>query len=566
MPFVPPDLDCSSWSMLEPLYRALLDRPVTSRADLEQWLRDFADLDDIVDEYNTWAYIRHTCQTDDPEVEKAYMHVVEDLEPNVKPLYVALQKKFLSAARETGLDRDLLISHLAREWQADVDVYREANVPLQVEQTRLSTEYGKICGAMMVDYRGRPHTLQQMARYLEETDRVVREDAWRLVASRVLEDREPVERIFDRLLELRHEIARNAQQPDYRSYIWLANKRFDYTPEMCLQFGQSCEALIRPLIEELDEQAARDLGVSQLRPWDGAVDPKGRPPLRPFEPDDIEGFVEKTERMIRRMSPYFGERFATLRLGETLDLDSRRAKRPGGYQESLRKSRKPFIFMNAGGVHNDVRTLLHEGGHAFHAFEAWDHVELSFLRRVPTEFAEVASMSMELLAAGAYDEFYSSDEASRAVRKTIEAAIRLLPWIATIDGFQHWLYTHPGHTRDERTAYWLSLLDRFSSRAVEWSGLEDVRAANWQRQIHLFNWPFYYIEYGIAQLGALQLWLQYKQDPHRALANYRAALALGGTRPLPELFEAAGVPFDFSADAIAPLVDAVRGGLAALPA
>ncbi len=565
MPFVPADLDCSDWSQLEPLYRALQDRAIDTQADLKLWLHDFSQLDETVDEYGSWKYIDNTCHTDDPAIEKAFMQYVEEIEPRIKPVYVELQKKFLEAMTRTGLN-EAPLPYLARRWNAEVAIFREANIPLQTEETKLSTEYGKLCGAMMVEFQGQQRTLQQMGRFFEENDRSVRRQAWEVVAGRRLQDREAIDGLLDKLVVLRDQMGRNADHPDYRSYIWQVKKRFDYTPRMCLEFGDSVEKLVVPLIEELDRQDAVDMGLTKLRPWDTAVDPKARPPLRPFEQSDIAGFVEKTRRMFERLSPYLGEQFATMKLGETLDLDSRKGKRPGGYQCSLEKSRKPFIFMNAAGLQGDVETLLHEGGHAFHHLEACDNVALTFVRHAPLEFCEVASMSMELLAGDMYDEFYSAHDARRAKRKTIERAIRLLPWVAIIDGFQHWLYTHPKHTQGERAAAWLALLDRFASKAVDWSGLEEARAAMWQRQSHLFGSPFYYIEYGIAELGSLQLWLAYKKDPQVALANYRKALGLGGTRPLPELFAAAGVKFDFSAATIAPLVEAVREELAAIPA
>jgi len=565
MSFVPATLDCSNWSQLEPLYKALLARPINSQADLKAWLYDFSQLDETVDEYGSWKYIDNTCHTDDPAIEKAFMQFVEEIEPRIKPLYFELQKKFIEAAKRTELN-EAPLPFLAKRWKADVEIFREANIPLQTEETKLSTEYGKICGAMMVEFKGEQRTLQQMGRFLEETDRSTRQEAWKLVSERRMQDREAVDGIFDKLVALRDRMARNADHKDYRSYIWQVKKRFDYTPEMCLQFGDSVEQLVVPLVEELDKQDAEDMGFKKLRPWDTSVDPKSRPPLRPFEQGDIAGFVEKTRRMFNRLSPYLGEQFATMKLGETLDLDSRKGKRPGGYQCSLEKSKKPFIFMNAAGLQGDVETLLHEGGHAFHHLEACDNVDLVFIRHAPLEFCEVASMSMELLAGDMYDEFYSTEEAARAKRKTIERGVRLLPWIAIIDGFQHWIYTHPTHTRSQRTDAWLALLDRFASKSVDWSGLEEARAAMWQRQSHLFGVPFYYIEYGIAQLGSLQLWLAFKKDPQAALANYRKGLALGGTRPLPELFSAAGVKFDFSSKTIAPLVEAVRDELAAIPA
>ena len=565
MPFVPATLDCSNWSQLEPLYLALQNRTINTQADLKAWLRDFADLDETVDEYGSWKYINNTCHTDDAEIEKAFMQYVEEIEPRIKPIYFELQKKFIEAASRTGLS-EAPLPHMLKRWKADVEIFRETNIALQTEETKLSTEYGKICGAMMVDFKGQQRTLQQMGRFFEENDRATRQQAWELVTNRRMQDREQIDGIFDKLVVLRDRMGRNADHPDYRSYIWQVKKRFDYTPDMCLQFGDSVQKLVVPLIEELDRQDAEDMGLTKLKPWDTAVDPKARPPLRPFDQSDIAGFVEKTRRMFERLSPYLGKQFSTMKLGETLDLDSRKGKRPGGYQCSLEKSKKPFIFMNAAGMQGDIETLLHEGGHAFHHLEACDHVDLTFVRHAPLEFCEVASMSMELLAGDMYDEFYSTEDAARAKRKTIERAVRLLPWVAIIDGFQHWIYTHPKHTRTERTTAWLALLDRFASKAVDWSGLDEARAAMWQRQSHLFGSPFYYIEYGIAELGSLQLWLAFKKDPQTALANYRKALALGGTRPLPELFSAAGVKFDFSAKTIAPLVEAVREELAMIPA
>jgi oligoendopeptidase F len=319
-----------------------------------------------------------------------------------------------------------------------------------------------------------------------------------------------------------------------------------------------------PVVAELDRQRREDLKLDELRPWDLSVDPKNRPPLRPFKEDETSAFIDKTRTIFERMSPELRDDFESLRSNKNLDLESRKGKQPGGYQMSLEESRQPFIFMNAAGLQRDVETLLHEGGHAFH-FIAATVEPLVFLRSAPMEFCEVASMSMELLGSEHFDIFYTDGaDAARAKRTLLEGIIRILPWIATIDSFQHWLYTQPGHTRGERTEQWLHLLDRFSSK-VDWRGYEDVRASSWQRQLHLFHAPFYYIEYGIAQLGALQLWMKSKEDPRRALANYRNALKLGGTRPLPELFKAAGIQFDFSEKTLRPLMDAVQEDLEQLP-
>lgn len=561
--FVPIDIDLSDFSQLEPLYQQLLRRALQSTADIERFLFDFSELTAAVDEYSSRLYIDKSCHTDDPEIERRYMHFVERVEPRIKPLYFQLQKKLLDAPAASLLDERRYFI-LLRKWRADVELFRDENIPLETEVTRLVTEFDKISGAMTVEFDGKERTMQQMARFQEQTARELRQRGWEASTGRRLKDRDAMDEIFDRLMGLRAEIARNAGLTDFRAFSWKQYKRFDYSPEQCLQFADAIAAAVVPLVKTLDDQRKRDLGVDALRPWDAAVDPKNRPPLEPFKESETASLVEKTRTIFHRMSPELAADFDSLRTNRNLDLESRKGKQPGGYQAQLEESRQPFIFMNAAGLQRDVETLLHEGGHAFH-FLAAAHEPLVFLRSAPMEFCEVASMSMELLGSEHFDVFYSEADANRARRTMIEGIIRFFPWMATIDVFQHWLYTNPGHTRQQRTAEWLEILDRFSGN-TDWSGYESVRESTWQRQLHLFHSPFYYIEYGIAQIGALQLWLKAKEDPRRALANYRAALKLGGTRPLPALFEAAGIRFDFTEQTLRPLMDALGEELQNLPA
>jgi oligoendopeptidase F len=560
--FVPQDLDLADWSQIEPVGKRLLERPINSAAELERWLVDASELAAVVDEYGSRRYIDKSCHTDDKEIERRFLHYVEHIEPKFKTLTFELQKKYLASPFRREL-KDARYRILDRQWQADVDIFREENVPLETEVTKLVTDYDKVCGAMIVNFRGRDYTMQQMARFGEEPDRATRQEAWEAATRRRLQDRARIEDLFDTILPLRERIARNAGFPDYRAYTWQAMKRFDYTPEDCIQFSESIAKTCVPLVDELDRRRARDLGLEKLRPWDLSVDPKNRPPLRPFVESDIDGFVAKAHAIFNRLSPQLADDFDLLRQRRNLDLGSRKGKQPGGYQSTLNEVREPFIFMNAAGLQRDVETLLHEGGHAFHALASKDE-PLVFLRHAPMEFCEVASMAMELFGSEHLDVFYSEADASRARRVHFEGIIHILPWIATIDSFQHWLYTHPGHTRQQRTEHWLSLMDRFGSK-VDWSGWEHAREAWWQRQLHLFHVPFYYVEYGIAQLGALQLWMKAKEDPKRALAGYRAGLKLGGTRSLPELFSAAGIHFDFSERTLRPLMDAVAEELTSLP-
>ena len=560
--FVPKDFNPADLAQVIPLHESLLQRPITSPTELERWLLDASELSSVLDEYVSRRYVDKSCHTDDKELEARYLQFVEVIEPRIKPLFFELQKKYLASPFRVGLgSRRYAI--LERKWQADVELFRPENVPLETEVAQLNNEYDKIMGAMTIDFEGWEYTPQQMARFLEKTDRDVRQRAWEATSQRQLVERDRVEAIFDQLLNLRSKIAANAGMENYRSFAWRAYKRFDYAPEQCLQFADAIAESVVPLVSELHRQRKQDLGIAQLRPWDTAVDPKNRPPLEPFKEDQIPAFIEKTRTIFDRLSPALAEDFDSLQRRNNLDLASRKGKQPGGYQMSMEEAREPFIFMNAAGLQRDVETLLHEGGHAFHCLAARDE-PLVYLRNAPMEFCEVASMSMELLGSDHFDVFYGDADAARAKRTLIEGIIRFLPWMATIDSFQHWLYTHAGHTPGQRTAYWLSLLDRFSPD-IDWSGYEPARAARWQQQLHLFHAPFYYIEYGIAQLGALQLWMKSRENPRQALSNYRAALALGGTKPLPELFAVAGIRFDFSSRTLLPLMDALRDELANLP-
>ncbi len=566
--YVPQSLDPADWGQLQPLYQRLLDRPLRTAIELGHLLADYSELSAVVSEYAARVRIDQTCHTDDAAIEARFMHYIQQIEPRIKPLAFALQKKVVESPCAAKLDA-ARFGVMLRNWRADVELFRDANIPLQTQAQKLTSDYDKIVGAMMIEnFRGsgQSYTMQQMARFLEEPDRATREQAWVTMSQRRLRDREAVEAIFDELLTVRHTIAQNADKSSYREYVWQDMCRFDYTPEQCLQFGEAIEATCMPLVEELGRRRQAELEVESLRPWDLAVDPRHRPPLRPFAPDRVEDLVSGTRRVFERVDAALALDFGRLVPGRNLDLASRVGKRAGGYQSSLEESRQPFIFMNAAGLQRDVETLLHEGGHAFHFQWASAEEPLVFLRHAPLEFCEVASMSMELIAVDALDEFYRSpDDAARAKRTLLEGIVKFFPWMATIDGFQHWLYTHPGHSRDERAAAWAQMQQRFASQLVDWRGHEDEKASLWQRQLHLYHYPFYYIEYGIAQLGALQLWRRYRDDPRQALADYRAALSLGGKRTLPELFDVAGIRFDFGRQTFEPLMAAVWEELERLP-
>lgn len=557
--FVPAGADMGDWARIEPLFDRLDAAPIDTREQLEQWLLDISELSACLAEERTRRYVAMTCQTDDAEKEKAYLHLIEEIVPKCEPRWHRLKERFTASPARGDLPRERY--HVFDRGMANaVELFREENVPLQTQDAKLDQQYQKRCGAMTVEYDGREQTLQQMARYQQEPDRDVRRETWERVSQRRLQDREALDGIFDEMIALRTRIATQAGFDNFRDYQFRAYERFDYAPDDCFAFHDAIEKLIVPLARDLLVERREALGVEPLRPWDLSVDPRNRPPLKPF--DTAAELCEKCSTVFHRVDPELGRQFDAMVEAGWLDLESRKGKAPGGYQATFDEARHPFIFMNAVGLHRDVETLLHEGGHAFHAVACRDEPLMSY-RHCGMEMAEVASMAMELLAYDHLDVFYDGEDLDRARREQLEGIIRVFPWIATIDAYQHWLYEHPRHTRDERTGRWLSLMDRFGG-IEDWSGYEEVRASLWQRQLHLYGVPFYYIEYGIAQIGAMQLWLNARADRAAALRRYRAALALGGSRSLPELWAAAGLRFDFSAATLEPLIEAVRRELDAL--
>ena len=553
--FVPEDADLGDWSQIEPLFDALDARPIDTRDQLEGWLDDWSELIACIHEEGSVRHIRMTIDTVNEDYENAYLHFISEIQPKLKPRQHALQERYVSSPARGELSDYYDV--LDRSTVNDVELFREDNVPLETEDQKLGQRYQKLTGAMTVQFQGEERTLQQMARFLEEPQRDVRQEAWELVTERRLQDRETLNEIYDELLKIRQTRAENAGFENFRDYAFRLRERFDYSPEDCVEFQDAVETHIVPLKRELEQQRQDALGVEALRPWDLEVDPHNRDPLRPFTSADE--LIDGCAKVFSKVDLELGSQFQQMADLGLLDLESRKGKAPGGYQAMLAERRFPFIFMNAVGRNGDLRTLLHEGGHAFHTFAARDEPLVQY-RHAPIEFAEVASMSMELLSHPHWEVFYDADSAERARQDHLERIADILPWIATIDAFQHWIYTHPGHSVEQREETWLQLRTRFGG-VDDWSGFETARRNEWHRQLHLFLIPFYYIEYGIAQLGSLGMWLQAQEDPQKALANYRSALGLGGSRPLPELFDAAGLDFDFGEAAVRRAADGLRDAL-----
>jgi oligoendopeptidase F len=559
---VPNDIDLGNWQALAPLFDAVEQKlsGAQSAAELERALLDWSELSAALDEESAKRYIAMTCHTDNAEAEKSYLQFVEQVEPETKPRQFKLEQLYLASPHRAQLP-PRRYEVLDRDMKQHVELFRPENVALETEEAKLGQQYQKLSGSLTVQFRGEEKTLIQMGKFLEEPDRALRQETWQLVAQRRLQERDKFDDNFDQLIALRSQLAKNAGFDNYRDYAFKLRGRFDYTPEDCFAFHDAIEKEVVPLQRQLQAARREQLKLPALRPWDLSVDPFNRPPLKPFE--QVPQMILRTQRIFDQIDPGLAQGFLTMRQRHLLDLDNRKGKAPGGYQSTLPESRLPFIFMNSVGQQRDVETMLHEAGHAFHALATRDEPLYAY-RGAPIEFCEVASMSMELLGAEFIGEFYPEPaDAQRARRTHLEGIVATFPWVATVDAFQHWIYTHPGHTRAERSAAWLQLMDRFGGD-VDWSGQEDARANLWHKQLHIFLYPFYYVEYAIAQLGALQVWANSKQDKVKALAQYQHGLSLGNTRPLPELFAAAGCRFSFTRETVQPLVQLVKSELAKL--
>lgn len=552
LPTSPAAFAGARWEELAPYYERLAVAPLTSE-NADEWLEAWSRLQEIVSEAGTLAMIAYTGNTGDQNAEEAYLRFSADIFPRVDEQEVRLARRLL----DLGYERpDMAIT--MREFRTDAAIFRPENVSLFAQIEEVAAAYQKVTGGMTVEWDGERKTIPQLQPYLQSADRAERERAFRLGARAYLEARDTLADQFDRMFTLRTQVARNAGFPDFQAYSFAAKHRFDYTRDDVGRFHRAVEQTVVPAIERVLSIRRDRLGVPTLRPWDLQVDPEGALPLRPFQ--NIEAFVARAERVFANVDPELGEYFRTMALEQLLDLESREGKAPGGYCTRLTFRRRPFIFMNAVGVADDVNTLVHEAGHCFHGFLA---ATLPFLwqRGTGSEASELASMGMELLAAahlGAPVGYYEADELRRAQAEHLEDILLSLAHIASVDAFQRWIYTSgDGGDREARDRAWLEIRARYEP-AVDWTGLDAERVARWYRQLHIFELPFYYIEYGIAQFGALQIWRRSLTDPADAVARYKAALALGNTRSLPDIYAAAGASLIFDADGMHELVSLVE--------
>jgi oligoendopeptidase F len=554
--FIPEDFKVTTWEALQPYFEELQTRLIDSEEGLRAWFKDRSELESIVSEDMAWRYIKMTCDTANQELVDHYTEFVTDIQPKIAPVNNKLNKKAIDnkfiGAVEGVEGYDIMI----RGMKTALEIYRDENVPLQTEIQQNTQKYGQLSGAMSIEHNSKEMTLQQAAVLLQSTDRVLREEIYHKISRRRLDDKSAMDDLYHKLIGLRNQVANNAGFDNFRDYMFSAMGRFDYTPQDCFDFHVAVAEEVVPLLNDSTEDRKQRLGFEILKPWDKSVDADGASALSAF--DGGEDLLEKSIQCFANIDPYLGECLETMKEMGHLDLVSRKGKSPGGYNYPLSEIGVPFIFMNATSTLRDMVTLMHEGGHAVHSFLTKD-LELGDFKHTPSEVAELASMSMELISMDQWHLFFDNPEdLKRAKKEHLTQIIETLPWVATIDKFQHWIYEYPTHTVEERLAQWNVIFDQFADDVTSWEGLTEQKNYLWQRQLHLYEVPFYYIEYGMAQLGAVAVWKNYKENPVKGLDGYLNALKLGYKKSIPEVYAAADIKFDFSKAYIKDLMTFVR--------
>ncbi len=559
--YLPKSFKVTTWAELEPLLEELLHRDIQDARDLERWILDRNEVESAIAEDFGWRYIHLTRDTKDEKAAKDYEYLVTEISPNTSMYEHQLNVKLMESPFLPELDKRRYFVYL-RGIRNAVELYQEENINIATKVKIHAKEYGKIFAEMAVDMDGKRLTLQQVHTILEETNRERREQAYRKSYARMGEDAKQLDNVFDNLVELRHKIALNAGFDNYRDFKFKSLGRFDYTVEDCFDFHEAIREEIVPILSTMYERRKAALEVTELRPWDLNVDISGRAPLSPFE--SIDDLVHKSAKTLSALEPFFGDCLKIMRRMGHLDLGTREGKRPGGYNMPLAVTGVPFIFMNAANSVSDMRTLMHESGHAVHSFLTREY-KIVASKRPPSEVAELAAMTMELLTLDYWKNFFEeAEDLRRAKIWLLENILQLLPWIATIDKFQHWIYTHPEHTQEERRLAWLAITGEFTPSTMERDDLEDCTSHAWHRQLHIYEVPFYYIEYGMAQLGAIAIWKRYCEVGRQAVEDYIHALKLGYSRPIKEVYQTAGIEFNFSKDYVKGLAQFIQEELSKL--
>jgi len=555
--FVPENLEIK-WENLEPLFEELKNREINSVEELETWLKNRSELEAALEENFAWRYIKMTCDTSNEDLLKDFQYFATEIEPKIAPIANDLNKKFIESPFVDQLDKDKYFVFI-RGIKKALELFREENIPLLTEIQVTQQKYQSITGAMSVILDGKEYTLEQASVFLKDTDRSVRQKAWEAITARRLQDKDQLDELFNELLKLRHQVALNANFENFRDYMFQALGRFDYNAHDCYKFHAAIEREIVPILRKQAEKRQQALGVDALKPWDMDVDISGKPALKPF--GNGQELIDKSIACFEGLHSYIGERLQIMKANNLFDVESRKGKAPGGYNYPLAETGAPFIFMNSANTFRDLTTMVHEGGHAVHTFIS-SGLELNDFKHVPSEVAELASMSMELISMDKWEVFFDNEEdLKRAKKDQLRDVLKTLPWVAVVDQFQHWIYTNPSHTTQQRRDAWKEIFAPFGNNFADWTGYEEALENLWQKQLHIFEVPFYYIEYAIAQLGAIAVWKNYKENPEEALENYLTALKLGYTKTIKEIYKTAGIKFDFSSEYVRELAKFIKGEL-----
>ncbi len=552
--YIPQNLEIK-WENLEPIFTELQNRTINSVTDLEQWLRDRSELEAALEEDFAWRYIHMTCDTANEELLHKFQYFATEIEPKIAPLNNELNEKLMDSPFKDQLNEEKYFI-LLRGIKKALELFREENIPLQTELQVEAQKYQSITGAMSVFIEEKEYTLEQAAVFLKGTDREKRQQVWEKITFRRLQDKDELDTLFNQLKTVRHQVALNAGFENFRDYMFQALGRFDYTPHDCYKFHAAIESEIVPVLRQEAEKRKAALGLETLKPWDTEVDISGKPALKPFQ--NGQELIGKSIRCFNNISPDLGDKLNTMREYGLFDVESRKGKAPGGYNYPLAETGAPFIFMNSAGTFRDLTTMVHEGGHAIHTFLTAG-LELNDFKHCPSEVAELASMSMELISMDNWNVYFENEEdLKRAKHDQLFDVLKTLPWVAVVDQFQHWIYTNPDHTSEQRTEAWTQIYSQFGAGFVDWSGHREAEQNLWQKQLHIFEVPFYYIEYGMAQLGAIAIWKNYKENPEKGLQQYLDALKLGYTKTITEIYETAGIKFDFSVEYVKELAAFVK--------
>jgi oligoendopeptidase F len=548
--FLPENLKIKAWSDLAIYFNELNARIINTENDFKKLLFDVSELQAVIDEDLAWRYIKMTIDTTKKELSDDYSLFVTEIQPNIAPESDLLNKKILTLSALSKENTNAFAIYL-KNIKKEIEIYREENIALISEIQSESQRYGAIAGQMNIEYKGETITLQKASQELKNTDRKIREEVYHLVKNKRIADKEKLNDLFTKLTELRNKVALNAGFKNYRDYKFVELGRFDYNVNDCFDFHNSIKRQIKPIANQLLQERKNALGLEHLKPWDLAVDTSGKLPLKPFATG--KDLIEKSISVFTKVDPYFGECLVTMQKMGHLDLESKNGKAPGGYNYPLAETGVPFIFMNAVGSQSDMVTMMHEGGHAIHSFLS-ENLEITAYKNCPMEVAELASMSMELITMEYWDEFYTDKkELERAKKDQLQGLLSILPWIAIVDKFQHWIYENPTHSFTERELKWKEIYTDLSDDVVDWDGEQDALLNMWQKQLHIYEVPFYYIEYGMAQLGAIAVWKNYKENPKMAIENFKKALSLGYTENIKTIYKTAGIAFDFSENYIETL-------------